>query len=200
MRSSSLASAVPRQKWRPPHEGCVARLRVTSSRSGRCSASRPVGGDVHMTTSPLADLWREARVTRGVRRKWAKPEHAQRLLDGVGISDGPRSASASDRGSISARMPLQKSPWSSRCGGHQQEEAHHDLLLLQLLPLDLGVHEHARQVIGGCSRALGSGLAALDISGMSFSRTPRSPRVRVLFSVRARSDDPRQIASPLGEP
>ena len=33
-------------------------------------------------------------------------------------------------------------------GGDEQEEAHHDLVLLELLTVDLGMHEHARQIVG----------------------------------------------------
>jgi hypothetical protein len=45
-------------------------------------------------------------------------------------------------------------------GGHQQEEAHHDLVLLQLLAVDLGVDEHAQQVVGGPLAPLRDELAA----------------------------------------
>ena len=45
-------------------------------------------------------------------------------------------------------------------GGHQQEEAHHDLVFLEFLPVDLGVHEHARQIVGRVAPALGDQLAA----------------------------------------
>src|SRR5207248_1032086 len=40
-------------------------------------------------------------------------------------------------------------------GGHQEEEAHHDLVLLQPLTVDLRVHQHAREIVGGVLAALG---------------------------------------------
>ena len=43
-------------------------------------------------------------------------------------------------------------------GGHEQEEAHDDLVLLELLAVDLGVDEHAGQVVGRVLAALGDQL------------------------------------------
>ena len=40
-------------------------------------------------------------------------------------------------------------------GGHQQEEPHHDLVLLELLAVDLSVHEDARQIVGRVLSPLG---------------------------------------------
>ena len=45
-------------------------------------------------------------------------------------------------------------------GGHEQEEAHDDLVLLELLAVDLGVDEDAGQVVGRVLAALGDQLAA----------------------------------------
>ena len=45
-------------------------------------------------------------------------------------------------------------------GCDEEEEAHHDLVLLQPLAVDLGVHQHAREVVGGVLAALRDQLAA----------------------------------------
>ncbi|UUY04522.1 hypothetical protein LRS13_03010 [Svornostia abyssi] len=45
-------------------------------------------------------------------------------------------------------------------GGHQEEEAHDDLVLFQALTVDLGVHEDARQVVGRVLAPGGDQLAA----------------------------------------
>ena len=57
-------------------------------------------------------------------------------------------------------------------GGHQQEEAHHDLVFLKPLAVDLGVHEHAGEIVGGALVALGDQLfAALeDLRDVSLER------------------------------
>ena len=82
-------------------------------------------------------------------------EHAQRLLDRARArATGRRAAAARCSGfSISARIAAAV----GRLGAvvarrHQQEEAHDDLVLLELLAVDLGVDEHARQVVGRASR------------------------------------------------
>ncbi|CAA9531264.1 MAG: hypothetical protein AVDCRST_MAG85-3696 [uncultured Solirubrobacteraceae bacterium] len=48
-------------------------------------------------------------------------------------------------------------------GRHEQEEAHDDLVLLERLPVDLGVHEHGGQVVGRVLAPLGhERVAALE--------------------------------------
>ena len=89
-------------------------------------------------------------------------EHPQRLLDRVG-----------DQGRVLEQQLLLLAVFEERAhaaavgrlgavvaGGHQQEEAHDDLVFLEFLAVDLGVHEHARQVVGGVLLALGDHLAA----------------------------------------
>ena len=44
--------------------------------------------------------------------------------------------------------------------GDEQEEAHHDLVFLEFLAVHLGVHEHARQIVGGALAPFGDQLAA----------------------------------------
>ena len=45
-------------------------------------------------------------------------------------------------------------------GRDEQEEAHHDLVLLELLAVDLGVDEHACQIVGGLLATLGDHFVA----------------------------------------
>ncbi len=51
-------------------------------------------------------------------------------------------------------------------GRHEEEEAHHDLVLVEALAVELGVDQHARQVVGGVLAArLDQLLAALEDLG-----------------------------------
>ena len=57
-------------------------------------------------------------------------------------------------------------------GGDEQEEAHHDLVLLEVLAVDLGVDEHAGQVVGRVLAPLRDQLlAALEDLGTARSMT-----------------------------
>ena len=112
-----------------------------------------VGGDVpHHHLLALLDL---LAVQLGVARRRAaevreRREHPQRLLDRVGHQRG-----------VLQQQPLLLGVFHQRAHAaavgrlrrvvarrHQQEEAHHDLVLLELLAVDLRMHEHARQVLG----------------------------------------------------
>ena len=62
-------------------------------------------------------------------------------------------------------------------GRHQQQEAHHDLVVLEPLAVELRVHEHAREVVGRRLAAFGDQLArsARTPPGTSFSMTLSAP-------------------------
>src|SRR4051794_27192682 len=51
-------------------------------------------------------------------------------------------------------------PWCCVARRDEQEEAHHDLVLLEHLAVDLGMHEYAREVVGGVLPPLGDQRAA----------------------------------------
>ena len=106
-------------------------------------------------------------VQLGVARRRAREvgegrEHPQRLLDDrrherrvvqhhlslLGVLH--QRAHAAAVGRLGAVVP----------GGHQQQEPHHDLVVLQPLAVDLGVDEHAREVVGRRRAAFGDQLAA----------------------------------------
>ena len=79
-------------------------------------------------------------------------------------------------------------------GGHQQEEAHHDLVVLELLAVDLGVDEHARQVVGRVLAALGDQLRAAleDLRHVASPCTVSRPRGHVgVAGAEHRVHDPR---------
>ena len=93
---------------------------------------------------------------RRAREVGERREHAQRLLDrardqrrvveqllllaGV-LQQRPHAAAVGRLGAVVA-------------GGHQQEEAHDDLVLLEALALELGVDQHAGEVVGRVRTAL----------------------------------------------
>ena len=127
-----------------------------------------VGRDVpHDDLLALADrLPADLRVARrGAAEVGERGEHPQRLLDGardqrriveqqltlIGVLHQREHPAAVRRlGAVVARR-------------NQQEEAHHDLVLLEPLAVDLGVHEHAGEVVGRALAALGDQpVAALE--------------------------------------
>ena len=89
-------------------------------------------------------------------------EHAQRLLDRAGDERRVVEQHAALAGLLQQR-PHRAAVRRLRAvvaRRHQEEEAHDDLVLLEPLAVDLGVHEHARQVVGRALAALGDQRAA----------------------------------------
>ena len=144
-----------------------------------------VGGDVpHDDLVALADrLAGELGVARGGAPEVGEGgEHAQRLLDGAGdqrrvveqelallgvLHERPHAAAVGGLGAVVAR-------------GHEQEEAHHDLVLLELLAVDLGVDEHGGEVVGGRLAPRGDqlGAAAEDLGDLVGHDALACPRAR----------------------
>ena len=140
----------------------------------------------HITTlSPsLIVLAAELGVAgRGAAEVGEGREHPQRLLDRardqrrvveqhlalVGVLEQrPHAAAVGRLGAVVAR-------------GHQQEEAHHDLVLLEPLAVELGVDENAGQVVGRVLAALVDQLPAAleDLGHVLLHDRSRPPRVRV---------------------
>ncbi len=78
-------------------------------------------------------------------------EHAQRLLHRIRDQGGVFEEH------VFLLLVFHQRPHTRAVGGlggvvarrHEQEEAHHDLVLLELGAFDFRVHEHARQIVGG---------------------------------------------------
>ena len=123
-----------------------------------------------MTFSPLR-IWVPCEL--GVARRGApevreRREHPQRLLD------RPRDQRRIIQQQPALRRILQQRAHRTAVRRlravvprrHQQEEPHHDLVLLELLPIDLRMHQHARQVIRRIRPPIGDQLpAALEDLG-----------------------------------
>ena len=133
-----------------------------------------VGGDVpHDDLLALLDLLAvQLDVARGRAAEMREGrEHAQRLLDG-----------ARDQRTVVEQLLHLLAVFHQRAhaaavsrlravvaGGDEQEEAHHDLVLLELLAVDLGVDEHGREVVGRALAPFGDHrLAAFEDLGDVF--------------------------------
>ena len=116
------------------------------------------------TLSPSRICWPLSSVSRvAVRRKWAKAGNIRSdSSTAPGISAGSSSSSWRLLGVLDQRAHAAAVGRLGAvvAGGDEQEEAHDDLVLLELLAVDLGVDEHAGEVVGRVLAARGDQLAA----------------------------------------
>ena len=119
-----------------------------------------------------------------VRRKWAKAGNIRSdSSTALGISEGSSSRSWRSSGcSIRARMRAAIGRLGAVVtGGDEQEEPHHDLVLLQPLAVHLGMNQDAGEVVGGTLAALGDQRPAAleDLGHVAFHDRLDALRVQV---------------------